>query len=141
MQLFIDGAARGNPGEAGIGVVLLDQTGSEVLRYCHYLGHPFTNNQAEYNALLHALDLARAHGKELLVHSDSELLVKQMQGAYRVKHPDLQPLYQQAQQKLKNFTQVTFAHVRREKNQIADQLANQAIDEKLTNHEMPGVQP
>lgn len=135
LKIYVDGAARGNPGESGIGVLIMDLEGNEIVRYAHYLGSNFTNNRAEYQALLHALQLARAHAQNLQIYSDSQLMVEQMKGNYKVKHPDLKPLYDEAQTHLRNFSKVSFTHVPREQNKIADQLANQAIDEKLQHQE------
>lgn len=127
--LHSDGAARGNPGPAGAGAVLSDSEGEEVAKLKQYLGET-TNNVAEYQALLLGLGAARAQGIERLsVRLDSELIVKQLQGAYRVKAPHLKPLYQQAKTLLAEFADVDVAHVRREHNKVADKLANEAIDE------------
>jgi ribonuclease HI len=126
--LNTDGASRGNPGPAGAGAVLADADEKPIARLRRYLGHT-TNNQAEYQALLMGLEEARARGiKNLTVRLDSELIVKQLNGAYRVKNPGLKPLYQQAKDLLKNFDQVQVTHVRRHLNSLADQLANEAID-------------
>ena len=129
--LYIDGASRGNPGEAGIGILLVDKQ-HEIARVAKYIGK-VTNNVAEYTALLEGIMLALAHGiKGIHVISDSELLVNQMSGKYKVKEPHLKELYLQGKQLIKQFTTVTFQHVPREENQEADKLANQGIDEILT---------
>lgn len=124
----IDGAARGNPGPAGAGVVIW--RGSKVFEeFCEYLGRA-TNNQAEYQALVLALRRARELGaREVAVRSDSELLVKQLLGEYRVKNPELRVLFQQAQELKRGFKKFSIRHVPREDNQEADRLANRAIDE------------
>jgi ribonuclease HI len=127
--IHIDGAARGNPGPAAYAVVLA-RPGQPVVEEAGTLGTA-TNNVAEYTALVNALHLAQELGlKKLDVYSDSELMVKQMAGEYRVKHPDLQPLYQEASQLRKGFEAVRITHVRREQNKRADALCNEALDGK-----------
>ena len=124
----IDGGARGNPGPAGYGVFITDHTGRKVAELCHYLGHE-TNNVAEYHGLLAALRFAMERGeKALSVVSDSELLVRQMKGIYKVKNQDLRRLYDQAQLMIKHLDWFQIQHVLREKNQEADRLANEAMD-------------
>ena len=124
----IDGGSRGNPGPAGYGVHIQPEGGAaidlkESLGAC-------TNNVAEYSGLLAALRWAVANGcKALHVRSDSLLLVQQMKGVYRVKHPGLQPLFEEARTLVKQIGRVTFEHVRREFNKDADRLANEAMDE------------
>jgi len=128
LVLHADGAARGNPGPAGAGAVLLDQKGQEVACFQRYLGNA-TNNVAEYQALILGLQGALDLGVSILtVKLDSELLVRQLSGAYRVKSPLLKPLHQKAQALLRGFARAEVLHVFREKNRRADQLANQAID-------------
>jgi ribonuclease HI len=124
----IDGAARGNPGPAGAGVVIW--RGNKVFEeFCEYLGKA-TNNQAEYRALVLALRRARELGaRKVAVRSDSELLVKQLLGEYRVKNPELKVLFQQVQDLKRGFKNFTIQHVPREDNREADRLANRAIDE------------
>lgn len=123
-----DGGARGNPGPAGTGVVIKTETGQILYAVGEYIGET-TNNVAEYKALIRALDTAAKLGAtEVKVNMDSELIVKQMNGQYKIKEPTLQELAGQVL-KLKNaFAQVSFTHVRREYNQEADRLVNQAID-------------
>ncbi len=134
--IHIDGAARGNPGPAAYAVVL-NRPGQPVVEEAGTLGTA-TNNVAEYTALVNALHLATELGlKKLDVFSDSELMVKQMAGEYRVKHPDLQPLYQEAAQLRKGFEAVRITHVRREQNKRADALCNEALDGKKA----PGSAP
>lgn len=129
--IHIDGGARGNPGPAAYAVVL-NRPGQPVVEEAGTLGTA-TNNVAEYTALVNALHLASELGlKKLDIFSDSELLVKQMAGEYRVKHPDLQPLYQEAAQLRKGFDAVRITHVRREQNKRADALCNEALDGKRT---------
>jgi len=126
--LYTDGGARGNPGPAGIGFVVVSETGEERAAAGRYLGEA-TNNVAEYEALLAGLRAARALGvDELLVRADSELVVKQMRGEYRVKHPNLKPLFASAQDLVRGFAAVRFEHVRRADNGRADGLANEAMD-------------
>lgn len=130
LHLFTDGASRGNPGEAGAGIAILDEEGNELVGTGQYLGK-CTNNEAEYRALLYGLAKSSEFGRgEIKVHLDSELIVKQIRGEYKVKHPNLKPLYQEAVQILSGFASYRITHVRRENNVRADQLANQAIDNK-----------
>jgi ribonuclease HI len=124
----IDGGSRGNPGPAGYGV-RIEQPDGTVTELKEFLGS-CTNNVAEYSGLLAALQWAADHGiSELRVRSDSELLVKQMRGEYRVKNPGLLPLYDDARGLMRKIRRVTFEHVRREFNKDADRLANEAMDE------------
>jgi probable phosphoglycerate mutase len=129
MILYIDGGSRGNPGPAGYGVRVETADGTLVEEFSASIGVA-TNNVAEYNGLLAALRYAIDHGyRDIVVRSDSELLVKQMLGAYRVKHPGLQPLYGQAKLLAAKLGRVRFQHVRREFNAHADRLANTAMDQ------------
>jgi ribonuclease HI len=131
LQLFTDGASRGNPGEAGAGIAILDEQGNELVGTGKYLGQ-CTNNEAEYRALLFGLAKCAEFGAgSVKAHLDSELIVKQIQGLYRVKHPNLKPLHEETMKKLAGFASVRVTHVRREKNGRADELANQAIDNHL----------
>jgi len=124
----IDGGARGNPGPAGFGVVIEDEVGRPVAELSEYLGRQ-TNNHAEYSALLAALSYATRHGfKALKVISDSELLVKQINGEYKVSSPALKDLHAQAMKLLDQFECFEISHVLREKNVEADRLANLAMD-------------
>jgi probable phosphoglycerate mutase len=126
---FVDGGSRGNPGPAGYGVHIEDADGNPVADLRASIGIA-TNNVAEYNGLLAALRWARDRcERRLVVRSDSELLVRQMRGEYRVKHPNLQPLYAEAKRLVANFDRVTFEHVLRAQNTPADRLANEAMDE------------
>ena len=125
---YIDGGARGNPGPAGYGVFieLPDDTTVEL----HGGLGIATNNVAEYNGLLAALTWALAHGhRDVHIRADSELLVKQMRGEYKVKHPGLQPLAARARLLVGQLGRVTFEHVRREQNKDADRLSNVGMDE------------
>lgn len=126
---YIDGGARGNPGPAGFGVRVERPEGTVIEEFCKAIGIA-TNNVAEYRALIAALRWARRHGhKELHVRSDSLLLVQQMRGRYKVKHPGLQPLYAEARLLAHEIGRVTFEHVGRTHNAHADRLANAAMDE------------
>jgi ribonuclease HI len=122
-----DGGARGNPGPAAYAYVI-KRPGEADIEAKSFLGHT-TNNIAEYTGLVKALEHAcELGGRKLLVLSDSELMVKQMNGEYRVKNEGLQPLFQQASQLRKQFDSVAIRHVRREQNQQADALCNEALD-------------
>jgi ribonuclease HI len=124
----IDGGARGNPGPAGYGVVLEDEEGRRVAGLGEYLGHR-TNNYAEYSGLLAALEYALAHDpKALKVISDSELMVRQIKGVYKVRNAALLELYQKAQQMIRQLEWFEIGHVLRESNREADRLANDAMD-------------
>jgi ribonuclease HI len=128
-QANIDGGSRGNPGPAAYGVVIRDARGEVVARLKKYIGQS-TNNVAEYFGLIAALDYAQTHGiRALRVESDSELLVKQMRGIYKVKSLDLQPLHERAKKMSQGFASFRIDHVYREQNRDADALVNQALDE------------
>jgi ribonuclease HI len=123
-----DGGARGNPGPAGYGVVVQDQAGQKVAALSQYLGHQ-TNNFAEYQGLIAALEYAIEHGhKALKVISDSELLVRQIKGIYKVKNATLQELHGRAKQLIAQLDWFSIDHALREHNREADELANQAMD-------------
>ena len=127
----VDGGARGNPGPAGYGVVITDQTGRKVASLSEYRSHQ-TNNFAEYNGLLAALDYAIEHGpRALKVVGDSELLVKQIRGDYKVKSPTLLELYQRARKMIGQLEWFSIQHVLRGGNQEADRLANLAMDKGM----------
>jgi ribonuclease HI len=131
LTAYVDGAARGNPGEAGAGVVFKDAEGGVVEKTALYLGRA-TNNMAEYKALIHALRRARElKATSLQVYSDSELLVHQINGRYRVRVPHLQKLCQEAIRLMRDFQDVNISHISREKNAEADEQANRAIDQSL----------
>jgi ribonuclease HI len=125
----IDGGARGNPGPAAYGVVIRDPHGAVIARLKKYIGRA-TNNVAEYYGLIAALDYAQAHGiRALCVEGDSELLVKQMRGQYKVKSPELRPLFERARKMAQGFQSFRIDHVYRERNAEADALVNAALDE------------
>ena len=128
---YSDGGARGNPGPAGYGVVIQDQAGKKVAALSQYLGHQ-TNNVAEYQGLIGALEYAIDHGcKALKVISDSELLVKQIRGEYKVKNPTLADLHGRAKQLIRQLDWFSIQHVLRGKNEEADRLANEAMDKGM----------
>jgi ribonuclease HI len=125
--IHTDGAARGNPGPAAWAYVI-ERPGEADMEVRECLGTA-TNNVAEYTALVRALQRAKElGGRRLRIHSDSELLVQQMNGNYKVKHPGLRPLYDEATELVRHFHRVTFRHVRREDNARADRLCNEALD-------------
>jgi ribonuclease HI len=124
----IDGGSRGNPGPASYGVVIRGPSGEVVAELKKHIGRT-TNNVAEYYGLIAALDYAESHGiRAVRIESDSELLVKQMRGLYKVKSPDLQPLFERARKMSQGFDFFRIDHVYREQNQDADRLANEALD-------------
>ncbi|MDP2181145.1 MAG: ribonuclease HI family protein [Actinomycetota bacterium] len=126
--LRTDGGARGNPGPAGAGFVLADADGAVVCQAGRFLGEA-TNNIAEYEALVWGLENAHVSGFDTVtVYADSELVVKQINGVYRVKHPNLRPLFVRTMELLRGFSSFEVIHVRREQNADADALANQAMD-------------
>ena len=125
----IDGGSRGNPGPASYGVVIRDPKGEIVARLKKYIGR-MTNNVAEYYGLIAALDWAQSNQvRALRIESDSELLVKQMRGQYKVKSEDLKPLFERAKKMSQSFASFRIDHVYREQNAEADALANEALDE------------
>lgn len=129
-EIRVDGASRGNPGQAGAGAVIRDPQGNVARELRRYLG-VMTNNMAEYSALVMALAEAKAMGvSEVEVFADSELMVKQLTGKYKVKSADLKPLYDEAYSLLKGFRRYKIVHVYREENSLADKLANEAIDRR-----------
>jgi ribonuclease HI len=126
-----DGGARGNPGPAGYGVVIKDETGRKVAALSEYLGHQ-TNNFAEYQGLIAALEYAIKHGsKALQLISDSELLVRQIKGIYKVKNAVLQDLHGRAKELIAQLEWFSIGHALRQHNQEADQLANDAMDKGM----------
>lgn len=134
-EVYCDGGARGNPGPAAIGVVIKKMGGKmgsaedEVVKIGKFVGSHLTNNQAEYLAVLEALKkLHRLNASRIVFHLDSELVVKQLNGSYKVKNPQLKKLHQQIQTILRNFKVVEFRHVTRGNNQEADSLVNEVLD-------------
>lgn len=129
--LYTDGAARGNPGPAGIGFVLADGDGRVVFEGKRYLGET-TNNQAEYTALISGLKKALEMSfTEVDINLDSELVVKQIKGEYKVKNGGLKPFYEDVKKILKEFGGYDIRYIPRERNKAADRLANRAIDEAI----------
>ncbi len=125
----VDGGSRGNPGPASYGVVIRDPRGEIVAKLKKYIGRS-TNNVAEYYGLIAALDYAQQHGvRALRVESDSELLVRQMRGQYKVKSADLRPLFERARKMAASLASFKIDHVYRDQNAEADALANEALDE------------
>lgn len=132
LHINTDGGARGNPGPAALGVVIRDKDETIVKSFGEYLGEQ-TNNFAEYSALIRALEESqKLAGTHLDVRMDSELIVKQMNGQYKIKEPTLQMLAQKVLKLKKEFESVTFTHVRREFNKDADKMVNEAIDNHLS---------
>ena len=130
MVLYTDGASRGNPGPAGAGAMIADKEGITLAEKAVYLGET-TNNQAEYQALLIGLEEAiKLAPVRLIIRMDSELIVKQLNGEYRVRNRDLLPLHNRAREMIERLADVRIVHVPREENVHADRLANQAIDNR-----------
>jgi len=125
--IHTDGGSRGNPGPAAFAYTI-ECLGESIIEEKGFLGET-TNNIAEYTGIIRALERAKKLGaRRLLIQSDSELIINQMNGDYKVKHPGLLPLYKEADQLRRSFDQVTFRHVRREHNKRADRLCNEALD-------------
>jgi ribonuclease HI len=136
-----DGGARGNPGPAGFGVVIRDETGRKVAALSEYLGHQ-TNNFAEYQGLIAALEYAIQHGpKAMKLISDSELLVRQIKGIYKVKNATLQDLHGRAKELIAQLNWFSIGHALREQNQDADRLANEAMDKGMGRSEARAPAP
>jgi ribonuclease HI len=130
ITIEFDGGSRGNPGPAGIGVVLRAEDGTAIYTLGRCIGRA-TNNVAEYRALITGLEKASEMGaKSIIVRGDSELIIKQMRGEYRVKHPDMRQLYDEAQVLLHQFDRAKIEHNLRHKNELADKLVNLALDRK-----------
>jgi ribonuclease HI len=141
ITMYIDGGSRGNPGPAGYGVRVEDAHGDLLERFCGAVGVA-TNNVAEYKGLLAALEWAADRGhRRVHVRSDSELLVRQMTGEYRVKNAGLQPLHTAARALMARIGHVTYEHVRREANRDADLLANEAMDAASSTAASAGSEP
>jgi len=130
-HLYTDGASRGNPGEAGAGAVVLNSQGQEVLTCSEYLGQ-CTNNIAEYKALILGLEkVQELSGQQVAIFMDSELIVRQIQGRYKVKNANLKPLFSRVQELLQDFSSYRVSHIPRAENKRADALANEGIDSRL----------
>jgi ribonuclease HI len=133
-----DGGARGNPGPAGYGALIQDDQGMVLAELSEFLGIR-TNNYAEYSGLLGCLQYALDHGhRRLRVVSDSELMVKQIQGKYKVNSPDLKPLWQEAKNRIAKLEAFEISHALRHKNKDADRLANEAMDRGMKRSPTPG---
>ncbi len=131
MIINCDGAARGNPGPAGAGAIVVDENGAVLAEVAEGLGET-TNNVAEYTAVIRGLEEAKRLGaREVLLRSDSQLLINQLTGRYRVKAPHLQPLHKRVRDLMRAFTRVDLEHVPRERNAAADSLANLGVDRWL----------
>jgi ribonuclease HI len=130
LVVFSDGASRGNPGQAACGVIVTDENGQELLRRSKRLG-VVTNNVAEYEGVLLALELAQTLGAaDVLLKLDSELVVRQLNGLYKVKHPSLKPLFEKAKARMDEFKHIDVVHVPRAEMKEADKLANDELDGK-----------
>ncbi len=130
LTVEFDGGSRGNPGPGGIGFVVRAADGTPLVTVGRFIGH-CTNNIAEYKALIGGLEAARELGaKSIAVRGDSQLIIRQMKGEYRVKHPTLKPLHEVATRLLRSFARATITHNLREKNELADKLANLAMDRR-----------
>ena len=139
LTLEFDGGSRGNPGPAGIGVVVAAADGTPLVTLGRFIGRA-TNNVAEYRALITAMHEAKRLGAtKVLIRGDSELVIKQMTGVYRVKNPDMKALYDEAQAVLRTFAAAKFTHNLRDKNELADALANKAMDRKADVTEIGGA--
>ena len=143
LTLQFDGGSRGNPGPAGIGVVVAAADGTPLVTLGRFIGRA-TNNVAEYRALITALQEAKKLGAtKVVVRGDSELVIKQMRGEYRVKNPDMKVLYDEAQAILRTFASAQITHNLRDKNELADALANRAMDRRadVTDIDAPASPP
>lgn len=128
LKIYTDGGARGNPGPAATGIVIFDENDNLIALDGNFLGKA-TNNQAEYTALLEALQVAKNHSsKEITCYLDSELAVKQLNGEYKVKNKALAEIKNQIETELKHFTSYKFIHVYRENNKFADKMVNVILD-------------
>lgn len=139
LTLQFDGGSRGNPGPAGIGVVLTTADGTALVTLGRYIG-PATNNVAEYRALITAMEEAlKLQARRVIIRGDSELVIKQMRGEYRVKNPAMKALYDKAQALIAQFDLATIEHNLRHKNELADTLANLAMDRRKDVTDVPGA--
>ncbi len=140
LTLEFDGGSRGNPGPAGIGVVIRAEDGTPVFTLGRCIGRA-TNNVAEYRALITSLEEAlRLGATRIIIRGDSELIIKQMRGEYRVKHPDMRVLYDQAQALIRKFAEAKIEHNLRHKNELADKLVNLSLDRKADVTDADGAQ-
>jgi ribonuclease HI len=135
LTLQFDGGSRGNPGPAGIGIVITASDGTPLVTLGRFIGRA-TNNVAEYRALITAMEEALKLGtKKVIIRGDSELVIKQMRGEYRVKSPEMKSMYEEAQNLLAQFDAARIEHNLRHKNELADKLANLAMDRRTDVHE------
>ncbi len=141
--IYTDGGSRGNPGLSAVGIVFCNEKGQKIKEYSEYLGDNLTNNEAEYNAVIFALKKFKAlFGKKLAksseieMRSDSELLVKQLNGKYKVLNSKIQPLFLEIWNIRFDFQKVKFKHIKREKNIEADKLVNEALDNQKTSQKL-----
>ena len=131
IDIFIDGASRGNPGPSGIGVVFFDDSKKAVKKLFKFIGNG-TNNVAEYTALIYGVQEALMDKYEnITINSDSELLTRQLRGEYRVKNENLKPFYEQFLHLSRGFSKIDVVSIPREQNKIADNLANKAVDSRM----------
>ena len=130
LNVYTDGASRGNPGPASIGIVFKDEQGQIIWQQNKDIGSA-TNNEAEYKALIYAMKhVNRHHPKKIVFHSDSELIIRQMRGEFKIKNPGIQKLFLDAWNRKIDLVETEFVSVPREKNKEADKLANQALDQE-----------
>jgi ribonuclease HI len=141
--IYTDGGSRGNPGPAAIGIIFCNEKGQPIKKYSEYLGDNFTNNETEYQAVIFALKKFKAlFGKKLAkntdvqVRSDSELLVRQLNGKYKILDSKIQPLFLEVWNLKFDFKDVKFRLVSREKNKEADKLVNEALDRETSNQKL-----
>jgi ribonuclease HI len=133
LEIYIDGASKGNPGPSGVGIVIC-RDGSTVKNISSYIGNT-TNNVAEYTALIYALEEALLMKAECLkINTDSQLLHRQLKGIYKVRHPNMIPLYERAKNLLSGFKEVVFHNIPRSKNSGADKLATEAVKKQHRKH-------
>lgn len=132
LKIFTDGGARNNPGPAGIGIVFKDGNGNTIERHKKYIGEK-TNNQAEYEALIAALEKASGKAEKLECYLDSQLVVNQATGAYKVKNAEIRELLFKVKNLEQDFSEVHYFHIPREQNKEADKLVNEALDEHLSS--------
>lgn len=135
--LYVDGAARGNPGPAGIGAVICSSRGKELKRISEYLGEA-TNNVAEYSALIFALQEAKKYRAEWIkIYADSQLLVQQLKGEYKIKNRTLKLFFERAKHLMSPYQKVELFYISRAKNKGADKIANEAIEKYLAGEKVP----
>jgi ribonuclease HI len=141
--IYTDGGSRGNPGKAAVGVVICNELGQEVKKFGEFLGDNLTNNDAEYNAIILALKKFKssfgkilAQETEIEIRADSELVVKQLTGEYRIENPKIQQFFVEIWNLKFDFKTVRFKHIPREKNKEADRLVNEALDAQVGSKQL-----